>query len=382
MNFVRFSSYKSITEAIVGFSKVCRENGLSVGLSHTKEALTCASEGLIKDEKTFKYALKSLFCTCIEEHQLFDKSFDLYWRNQKHQYAHKINKSSSNIAKKNKSSVVMMGFNPNGKKEEQENQEEAKNVTGASRIEMLKATDFSKVASIDSDYLDAIAQQLLQQLNHRLKRKLQTAKNGKISIRQTIRKNLSYGDDFINLVKRSRKLEKYKLILLLDVSGSMDKYSFFLLKFIWSLKTHLKNIETFIFSTQLVRITEVLDYDHIHKSLLELSQEANHWSGGTKIGECLKSFNNDFAKRILNGKSITIVLSDGLDNGDPADLAGELQKIKMRTSKLVWLNPLKGMEGYEPLAKGMSTALPLVDTFQSAHNLNSLMELENILADV
>jgi uncharacterized protein with von Willebrand factor type A (vWA) domain len=170
------------------------------------------------------------------------------------------------------------------------------------------------------------------------------------------------------------------LVILLDVSGSMDKYSFFLLKFVWSLKSHLKNIEAFIFSTHLIRITDLLKEDELTESMMQMSERATNWSGGTKIGDCLGSFNDQFAKQVLNGRSVTIILSDGLDDGDPQVMFDEVHKIKLRTRKLVWLNPLKGMKGYEPLAKGMKAALPAVDDFRSAHNLDSLMELENILS--
>ena len=222
---------------------------------------------------------------------------------------------------------------------------------------------------------------MLEQLNHRLKRKLQTSKKGRVDIRKTIRNNISHGDDLIDLTRRTRKTEKKRLILILDVSGSMDKYSFYLLRFIWSLKSHLKNIEAFIFSTNLIRITEMLDHDHLSESMLQMSDEAKNWSGGTKIGECLQAFNDTYARRVMNGRNITVILSDGLDDGNPELLSGEVQKIKWRTNKLAWLNPLKGMKGYEPRAKGMAAALPLVDNFGSAHNLSSLMELENILGN-
>jgi hypothetical protein len=186
----------------------------------------------------------------------------------------------------------------------------------------------------------------------------------------------------MDLSYKNRKQEKDRIILLRDVSGSMDKYSFFLLKFIWSLKSQVRNIEAFVFSTKLIRITDYLHEQEIEETLIEMSEHAHNWSGGTKIGECIQDFNSRFAKRILNGKSITIVLSDGLDDGNPELLQDELRKIRLRTSKLVWLNPMKGAEGYEPLAKGMNAALPELDVFSSAHNLNSLMELENILAAV
>ena len=382
MSVIHFTHHHSMGEAMVGFSELCRQSGLSIGLSHTQEAIEASKMGIIKEENAFRYSLKSLFCTCVEDHPVFDKCFDVYWKKRKHNYAHKTNvNTTSNLHKNSKSSLVMAGFNPNGYQEEAKDQEEAGSVTGASKIESLKHTDFSKVATMDSEYLDQLTKRLLRQLNHRLKRKLQTSKKGKIDLRKTIRNNLSYGDDLIELTRKTRKTDKNKLILILDVSGSMDKYSFYLLRFIWSLKSHLKNIEAFIFSTELVRITDMLHHDQLTESMIQMSQHAKNWSGGTKIGECLKAFNEHHSKRVMNGRNITIILSDGLDDGNHELLGQEVQKIKLRTNKLVWLNPLKGMEGYEPLAKGMAVALPAIDDFRSAHNLSSLIELENILAN-
>lgn len=186
----------------------------------------------------------------------------------------------------------------------------------------------------------------------------------------------------MQLSRRNRKKDHYRMILLLDVSGSMDKYSFFLLKFIWSLKSTVKNIEAFVFSTRLVRITDILDRRQLDSSLMELGEHADNWSGGTRIGECLHDFNATYAKRILNGKSVTIILSDGLDSGNPEELSHEVKMIRLRTSKLIWLNPLKGMKGYQPTARGMKAAHAEVDEFASAHNLESLLELENMLSDV
>ena len=377
-----FTHYDSLQEAITGFTTLCRDFELKVGLNHSREAMGLCQHGFAKDQDTFQYALKSLYCTKEEEFESFDYCFRTFWNKKKHEYNHTISKSKTktNAAKHNKASIVMAGFNPNGKASEPK--EEASQVTGASKIEALKKTDFTQVSKMDSDLLDEIAAQLLQQLNHKLKRKMYVAQNGPVDLRKTIRRNLSNGDALINLIKKNRKKDKYRIVLLLDVSGSMDKYSFFLLKFIWSLKSHLKNIEAFVFSTNLIRITEFIHQDQIEKAMADLSLHANNWSGGTKIGECLKSFNDQHAKRILNGKSITLVLSDGLDDGNPGLMRGELEKIKMRTSKLVWLNPLKGTKGYEPKAQGMQAALPLIDSFQSAHNLESLLELENILTHV
>ena len=169
--------------------------------------------------------------------------------------------------------------------------------------------------------------------------------------------------------------------MLLDVSGSMDKYSFYLLKFIWTLRKHFQHIEVFVFSTRLLRITDSVALDDLALTLMKVSHEATNWSSGTKIGDCLKEFNDEYAKRYLNGRTVSIVLSDGLDTGEPHILAHEVERIKLKSKKLVWLNPLKGMVGYQPIQRGIKAAMPSLDHFAAAHNFNSLLELENILSD-
>ncbi|MEM8909109.1 MAG: VWA domain-containing protein, partial [Bacteroidota bacterium] len=138
----------------------------------------------------------------------------------------------------------------------------------------------------------------------------------------------------------------------------------------------------FIFSTHLIRITEYLHAQDLELTLRELSAKADNWSSGTKIGNCLQNFNEIYAKQVLNGQSMVVLLSDGLDTGAPDLLATELQKIKRRTNQLIWLNPLKGMQGYQPIQRGMTVALPQIDVFQSAHNLESILELEKLLLNV
>lgn len=381
MSLIHCTHHDSLSDAMVGFTKLCRDSNLDVGLNHTLEALKASEMGFLNDETTFRHSLKALFCVKEEQFEDFNKCFEVYWKKRKHNYAHTIDKKgATNLAKRTNASLVMAGFNPNGSREA-EAEEEAKSITGASRIESLKATDFSKVATMDSAYLDELAERLLQQLNHRMKRKMTETRKGIIDLKRTIRKNMSNGGALLELSRKNRKIQKRKIILILDVSGSMDKYSFYLLKFIWSLKSNLGNIEAFVFSTKLVRITDLISTDQLDRALWDLSVQADNWSGGTKIGECIRDFNEKYGKRVLNGRSITMILSDGLDDGEPELLSGGLEKIKMRTSKLLWLNPLKGMKGYAPEAKGMKAALPHLDDFRSAHNLNSLLELENLLAD-
>jgi uncharacterized protein with von Willebrand factor type A (vWA) domain len=273
----------------------------------------------------------------------------------------------------------MMGI---GDTDMAEAKEEAKNTSGANLAETIKSTDFSKLSVMQNQMLDELSEKLLREMSLRLKRKKKKAIKGSVDIAHSIRKNIQKGGNIIDLVRKDRKKDKYRLVILLDVSGSMDKYSFYLLKFIWTLRSHFAQIEAFAFSTKLMRITDYLSDKNMSVSLSLISRNVTHWSSGTQIGRCLEDFNEQFAKRYLNGKTMTIILSDGLDTGEPEVLEHAIKKIKMKSKRLIWLNPLKGMQGYEPIQRGMAAALPTLDTFQSAHNLNSLLELENILSNV
>lgn len=145
------------------------------------------------------------------------------------------------------------------------------------------------------------------------------------------------------------------------------------------MREHFRQLEAFVFSTSLQRITRSLEPKKLDDVLNQISSKTDIWSSGTRIGECLQQFNDKYGKRMMNGSPLVIILSDGLDTGDEKVLAEEMHKIHLRSKRLVWLNPLKGMKGYAPLAKGMKAAMPSIDDFRSAHNLDSLLELENIL---
>ncbi|MEO0472213.1 MAG: VWA domain-containing protein [Bacteroidota bacterium] len=379
-DYHHFSNHQHLSDAIIGFAQIARENGLNVGVQESLLATESATVGMLDQKNHFKYALKSIFCCSEDEHPVFEEIFDWYWGEERNALKSKTTyKNQSNIQKKGKSSVVLMGSGDHQEGKEEDSQ----NVSGANQIERLRKTDFTQLEGMDSQLLEELALKLWQQMSLRMKRKMKAShKRGQLDLRRTIRKSIGQGGEPFDLMKKQRKPRRKRLVMLLDVSGSMDKYSFFLLRFLVALRSHFEQIEAFIFSTSLVRITEYLDAKDLQGTLRRLSARADNWSSGTKIGDCLATFNDAHAKRILNGQSTVVVLSDGLDTGEPELLGQELQKIKLRTRQLIWLNPLKGMQNYEPIQRGMSMALPEVDVFRSAHNLNSILELEKYLIDV
>lgn len=375
-----FSNSDSLKDSVIAFSDVARQNGLKVGVQETLDALVATREGALADSNSFRFALKSIFCCSEEDGEIFDELFEWFWGKPRNAVkSHITLKNRSNLVKRSAASLVMLGQG----KEKGEEKEETKNTSGANAIARLRQTDFSSLSDVDSRWLEEIAMKLWQQMSLRLKRKLKSSPGkGKLDLRRIIRHSIAHGGDPIHLFAKSRKPKKQRLIVLLDVSGSMDKYSFFLLRFVCALKTHFERIEAFLFSTHLVRITPWLNAHNLDATFRDLSARADNWSSGTRIGECFQTFNEVYSKRILNGHSTVIVLSDGLDTGEPDLLASELMRIKLRTRQLLWLNPLKGMAGYQPIQQGMSAALPNVDVFHSAHNLDSILELENFLMHV
>ena len=375
----RFTEHTAISQSIIGFVQYARNHGLNVGIGESKEALKAAEYGIISNQNRFRFALKSLFCSSEEEAKQYDLLFDQYWGRDKAAIRNRIHfHNQSNLVKKDKGSLVMMG-----KGKSVDGAEEGKNISGANAAERLTRTDFSKVTEVESQWLEELAEKLWRQMSLRLKRRLKRAQSkGRVDLRRTIRRNISSGGIPVQLMHRKHIPRKQRLIILLDVSGSMDKYSFFLLRFICALKVHFEKIEAFLFSTRLIRISDYLDAEDLAHTLKALSAKANNWSGGTQIGNCLRMFNEQYARMALAGHSTTIILSDGLDTGDPGLLADELQKIHLRTHRLIWLNPLKGMEGYQPIQRGIKAALPEIDLFRSAHNLQSLLELEKYLIHV
>lgn len=369
-----------LTNAIVKFAQFARRKGLNVGIEETLTTFKTFDLGIFENQAVFYYTLKTLFCTTKEDIPIFDEIYKIYWQaDQKKDKTQSVVKKQG-AQKKEKNVLVAMG---EGESEDDDENEDTKTVTGANAISRLRKTDFSQVAEIDNALLEAIAEQLWREMSKRLKRRMKSSsKNETVDIRKTIRASLEHGGDPIELVFKGKKPKKMRLVVLLDVSGSMDKYSFFLLRFICSLQSYFEKVESFIFSTELRYITEFIKQKGLENTLNLLSQKADNWSSGTKIGLCLKDFNDNYAKTMLSRSSFVIILSDGLDTGDKGIIEYEMQAIRRRTKRLIWLNPLKNMQGYEPTARGMSEAFPHINVFESGHSLESLLELEKFLINV
>ncbi len=201
-------------------------------------------------------------------------------------------------------------------------------------------------------------------------------------MRRLVRRNLKHGAEMIELTWREIKRKPRPLVIICDISGSMSLYSRLLLHFIHTISNGLMNVEAFVFGTRLTRITRQLTKRDVDDAVRDVSKTVQDWSGGTRIGDALHQFNQKWARRVLGRGAIVLIISDGWDRGEAGVLQVEMDRLQHSCHRLIWLNPLLGSPDYRPLTIGMKTALPYIDNFLPAHNLDSLISLGNLLRSI
>jgi uncharacterized protein len=370
---------------IIEFCRFARQRGLSNGVEETLAAFEAAAVLGAARSDEWKFGLRAALCSSKDDWDLFEECFREFWERSSEQGSSREpvpgnekrpgHERPSHLGRRSASWLMPTGSADNGSRE----QDGAQAVAGASTQERLAKADLSSLPQSDLAVLEQIALRLLRQMSRRLARRRPGGVREQVDLRRTIRRNISRGGDPISLRFRQRKPRPRRLVTLLDVSGSMSSYSMFLAKFLYALQQHFRSTHTFLFSTNLVEITSLFRAPRLSDALRALSRQPAGWSGGTKIGASLREFNEFHSRKLRPADTLFIILSDGWDTGDASVLAAELAAVKRRVRKLIWLNPLLGSEQYQPITSGMSAALPHIDVFRSAHNLESLLALERHL---
>ena len=363
--------------SIIEFCQFARTQGLFAGIQQTLTAIEVARSIGKVDRQEFAWALRTALTSSKEEWDVFLQLFDAFWNPSQQTSktaageARKA-KTSQSQASSRKLSIESVGgaSSPEG----------GKAVSGASAQRRIQKMDFSNVPHDDLAPLEEISLRLFRKMSLRLSRRLKIRELAeRVDLRRTIRRSIHRGGDPIVLAFQGRKPQQHRLVIFLDVSGSMNSYSLFLVRFAYALQKYFKRVDTFLFSTDVVEISQVLRTHSLPDALDGLSQKAAGWAGGTRIGESLRDFHHRYSRKLLSRNAVFIILSDGWDTGEPEILAEQLRRIRRRVKKSIWLNPLLGLEEYEPVTRGILAALPYVDVFAPAHNLESLLALEKFL---
>jgi uncharacterized protein len=367
------------------FCRTLRGHGLLVTPSEAIDAIVTLKLIDLNDREETFLSLRSVLTSRAEDFPVFEELFEDFWR----RIGHSPN-PQKNIESEAASASVRLSSSEYGNKglafflehwgAAQSPASEQINLRGASDVESRAEKDFSLFADDDLEEISRLARRIARRLARGPSRRWEAARRGlKVDMRRTLRRSLRTGGEIVRLSFKRRKQKKTKLIMICDVSGSMDIYSQILLQFAYGLQNSFARVETFVFSTTIERITGYLKHNAYRHALDRLGANVRGWSGGTLIGACVAAFNSGWSK-LVDKRAVIIILSDGWDTGKPDELAAALAEMKSRAGKLIWLNPLLGSPAYQPLVRGMQAALPHIDVFAPLNNLASLRALEKHLS--
>ena len=351
------------------FPTFLHANGFAVGAGAGMEVLQLAERVGLLEREPLRWSLRALLCGRADEWRRFDKLFDAWFlpANQ-WQRPEKLDSQHG----------FLTGHQPQGlpspQQEVDDNTEEIRPRQAASRQERLSSSDFREL--IQREHLlelEALVRRFSRQLRYiRLRRQARSLQGRQLDLPATIRRSVASGGTPFHLHWKDRRRVRPRLILLIDVSRSMVQYSFFYLRLARALGAEMPDVHTFIFHTHMTAVSQALHDPDPARAQDRLHMLAEGWAGGTRIGESLAQFNREHAARLVNSRTGVVILSDGYDTGDSQALATALQQLGRRARRVVWLNPLLGQSGYEPISQGMRAAQPHLDLLAPAGDLNSL----------
>ncbi len=389
------------------FGRILWEVGINVGPGQMLDLAETLQYIDLTNKQDFYSTLKCCLLTRHEQESIFNQMFNYYWflRDPSHK------KTSQGASKHEKRQMRLppserkrLAEHLNAGEQRKELHSEMRHTkrhrpsldddqdsedrgnpqgTAYSAIEQLRKKDFENFTWDEVQEAKKLMAEMRWHLGMRSTRRKTPSRSGSYpDMRRIVRHNLKYGAEMIELTWRKVKRKPRPLVIICDISGSMSLYSRLLLHFIHTLSNGLMNVETFVFGTRLTRITRQLKKRDVDDAVRDVSKTVQDWSGGTRIGDALHFFNHKWAKRVLGRGAVVLIISDGWDRGEAGVLQAEMDRLQHSCHRLIWLNPLLGSPDYRPLTIGMKAALPFVDNFLPAHNLDSLISLGNLLSTI
>lgn len=369
-----------LLQHVLAFTYLLREMGVGVSPGEALELVRALEHVPITAREDFRAAARCTLIRRREDLPLFDAAFAFYWKGNSFDPAMLAMPVMKLPPKPLRLPRRQRGHDGAGD-DKPEQEEQIEMLLSFSAGEALRAKDFGSFSWEEVQACKALLKELRWRIEPRTTRRQRPTPHGRrIDMRRLLRRNLRYGGEPLELAWRDRRTRQRPLVVLCDISGSMDRYSRILLQFVHTISNGLRDVEAFVFGTRLTRVTRLLRERDIDEAVSAVSKQVLDWSGGTRIGETLKSFNYTWGRRVLGRGAVVLLISDGWDRGNSDLLGREMQRLQRSCHRLIWLNPLLGSPGYQPLTKGMQAALPFVDDFLPVHNLISLEQLGAKLA--
>ncbi len=370
----------ALSANLVQFAQMLKAGGFDITSGRVIDAGRCIALLDLHGRADFHTALRANLVSQVEDFPAFDRVYILYGRGDRRRDRELLPRPR----------YVDSGDPPRGRQEggrkvpietrvahEPEGDNPAASFNDA---DLLTARDFSEYSDGDVKRTRRVIRQLAPRLASAVSRRTRPSRSrGSVDLRRSIRNSVKHGGEVLELHRQRRRISTLRLVVLCDVSGSMDSYSRFLVQFLYAMQAELRHVSTFVFSTRLNEVTHLLRRRTFDEALAQIRTDVDSWSGGTSIGASLYAFDRRYGKQRLSARTVVVIVSDGWDRGDPALITRAMASIKRRSYRILWLNPLIAARGYQPVAKGMAAALPFVDYFLPVHNLESLVRVARTL---
>jgi len=377
-----------LAENIMHFARMLRKAGLPVGPGAVVDALEAVGSGALASRQDFYWALHAVFVKRHEHDLIFEQAFQMFWRNPKmaerllHKLLQQVRVPAPEAPKMPGQRRLAEAYaTGDARRAPQPRTVEIEARFTASRDEVLRRKDFEQMtAEEEARARAAIATLRLRRYEIRTRRFEPFAHGASIDMRRTIAGSVRRGGHLVDLARRRRRRREPPLVVIADISGSMSNYSRMFLHFLHSLMSDRDRMHIFLFGTRLTNVTREIARRDVDEAMDRVAHAVQDWSGGTRIGQCLKEFNFRWSRRVLAQGAHVLLMTDGLERDDTELLEREMARLRRSAKRIVWLNPLLRYDRFSPLAAGVRAILPQVDEFRPVHNLDSLEDLARALS--
>lgn len=367
---------------IVLFGRLLRHLGFEVTPAHITLIASSAEWGLLRARGDFRRACRAIVVKRREQVALFDLAFALFWTRYADQAAEMADLGRLLRETRQRQAEQQLSAATEDAAQAADGRSEPETVMTYSTRAVSHQKDFARMTAAELEQVKQALQTLAWEILRKTRRTRSEPAGRRVDPRKSFRVNLRYGGEPLQRAMRAPRFQRRSLVTVCDISGSMERYSRILLQFVFALTNRMTQSEAFVFSTQLSRITRQLQLRTVEDALRQVGRTVQGWGGGTRIGESVRQFNFHWARKVLGQGAIVLIISDGWDRGEIPLLAREMARLQRTAHRVVWLNPLLGSARYEPLTRGMQAALPHIDHFRPVHNLVSLHQLGELLAQV
>jgi uncharacterized protein with von Willebrand factor type A (vWA) domain len=370
---------------LLHFVRTLRQLGFPISTAQTVALLRGLTLIDIADRRDFYYVTRACVVTSPDQRDLFDRAFERFWLGRERwlvalgaaDYQRPAPPRQPTLPTRRVAPRERTGGGDRPPEDDDDSAAQPDIRAVYSAIEILRQKDFAAMTAAELELARRAITAMMWQLGQRhTRRRIRASKRTCCpDLPRTVRNSIRLQGELVQMAWRRRRIKPRPLVVICDISGSMERYSRLLLHFMYAVRQSSRFVEAFVFGTRLTRITPALRSRDLDAALSEVSRRVVDWSGGTRIGESLRTFNFRYARRVLRSGAVVVIISDGWERGDVALLGREMDRLHRSCHHLIWLNPLAGAPDYAPLVQGMRAALPHVDLFLPLHNLDSIGQL-------